>query len=142
MAAPDSENGSSADESGSNNGTGAAKSGSVPPENGSKNGSGTTIPADINSWDRLGTAQFYHRELGWAVHALCPPDRGEENERGKKPIAKGWRAHTAAEVTPDYLAKYFANGSNHNIGVVVRAPFVHVDLDSKARRRRFGAGVA
>jgi len=89
------------------------------------------IPPEINSWDRLTTAQFYHRDMGWAIHALCPPDRGDDNERGKKPIAKGWRTHTAAEVTPDYLAKYFANGSNHNLGVVVRAPFAHVDLDSK-----------
>jgi DNA polymerase I-like protein with 3'-5' exonuclease and polymerase domains len=89
------------------------------------------IPPEINSWDRLTTAQFYHRDMGWAVHALCPPDRGDDNERGKKPVAKGWRSHTAAEVTPDYLAKYFANGSNHNLGVVVRSPFVHVDLDSK-----------
>lgn len=90
-----------------------------------------SIPAEINGWDRLHTAQFYHRDMGWAIHALCPPDRGDEHERGKKPIAKGWRAHTAAEVTQDYLAKYFANGSNHNLGVVVRSPFVHVDLDSK-----------
>lgn len=90
-----------------------------------------SIPPDINSWDRLRTAEFYHRDLGWAVHALCPPNRGQDHERGKKPIAKGWRSHTAAEVTPDYLREHFANGSNFNLGVVVRGPFVHVDLDSK-----------
>ena len=146
------ENGSSTHESGSNNGTSAAKSGSSETENGStspengststengssaipgaaKNGTAFSIPAHINSWDRITTAQFYHRDMGWAVHALYPPDRGDETERGKKPISKGWRDHTAAEITPDYLAKYFANGSNHNLGVVVRPPFVHVDLDSK-----------
>ena len=92
---------------------------------------GRCIPGDINSLSRLEASQFYHGRLGWAVHALCPPDRGDENERGKKPISKGWRDHNAAEITPDYLAKYFANGSNHNLGVVVRSPFVHVDLDSK-----------
>ena len=90
-----------------------------------------SIPAEINSWDRLRTAEFYHRDLGWAIHALCPPNRGQDHERGKKPIAKGWRSHTAAEVTPDYLREHFANGSNFNLGVVVRGPFVHVDLDSK-----------
>ena len=90
-----------------------------------------SIPADINSWDRLRTAEFYHRDLGWAIHALCPPNRGQDHERGKKPIAKGWRSHTAAEVTPEYLREHFANGSNYNLGVVVRGPFVHVDLDSK-----------
>jgi DNA polymerase-1 len=90
-----------------------------------------TIPPDINSWDRLRTTEFYHRDLGWAVHALLPPNKGQEHERGKKPLAKGWRLHTAAEVTPDYLREHFANGSNYNVGVVVRGPFVHVDLDSK-----------
>ena len=63
------------------------------------------IPADINALLRLDAARFYHGRLGWAVHALCPPDRGEESERGKKPIAKGWRDHVAAEVTPDYLPR-------------------------------------
>ena len=93
-----------------------------------------SIPADINAWDRLRTVEFYHRELGWAVHALYAPHKGQDHERGKKPLAKGWRSHTAAEVTPDYLREHFANGSSHNIGVVVRGPFVHVDLDSKPDR--------
>jgi DNA polymerase-1 len=90
-----------------------------------------SIPSDINSWDRLKAAQFYHRDLSWAVHPLYASDKGAENERGKKPISKGWRKHTAADVAPGDLGKHFANGSNHNLGVVVRPPFVHVDLDSK-----------
>lgn len=90
-----------------------------------------SIPAEINSFDRLRTAEFYHRDLGWAIHALCPPNSGPDHKRGKNPIAKGWRSHTAAEVTPDYLREHFANSSNFNLGVVVRGPFVHVDLDSK-----------
>lgn len=90
-----------------------------------------TIPAEINSWTRLATAQYYHRVLGMAVHPLYASDKGDEKERGKKPLTKGWRNHTAAEVTDDYLQHHFGNGSNHNIGIVVRAPFVHIDLDSK-----------
>jgi DNA polymerase I len=90
-----------------------------------------SIPPEVNSWDRHEAAQYYHTELGWAVHALCPPDKGPDGERGKKPIAKGWRSHTAAEVTPQYLSEHFSNGSNFNLGVVVRSPFLHVDLDSK-----------
>jgi len=90
-----------------------------------------SIPPEINSWDRYRAAQFYHGELGWAVHALCPPNKGQDKERGKKPIARGWRDHRAAEVTPEYLREHFSNGSNYNLGVVVRGPFVHVDLDSK-----------
>ena len=90
-----------------------------------------TIPVEINSWKRLEAAKFYHSTLGWAVHPLNASDQGKDNERGKKPIFKGWPSHTAAEVTDDYLQHNFGNGSNHNIGVVVRAPFVHIDLDSK-----------
>lgn len=93
-----------------------------------------SIPPDINNWNRLRTVEFYHRDLGWAIHALYAPNKGQDHERGKKPLAKGWRSHTAAEVTPEYLHEHFANGSNHNIGVVVRGPFVHVDLDSKPDR--------
>jgi len=92
---------------------------------------GFAIPADINSWSRLEAAEYYHRALGWAVHALCPPNKGLENERGKKPLQKGWKNHMAAEVSPEYLREHFGNGSNYNMGVVVREPYVHVDLDSK-----------
>jgi DNA polymerase-1 len=90
-----------------------------------------SIPPNINTLDRLSAVQFYAGTLGWAIHPLLAPDRGEPQERGKKPILKGWRGHNASEITPDFLTKYFANGSTHNIGCVVRAPFVHVDLDSK-----------
>jgi DNA polymerase-1 len=90
-----------------------------------------SIPPDINVLDRLAAAQFYVYTLGWAVHPLLPPDRGDPCERGKKPITKGWRNHSAAEISPDYLAKYLGNGATYNIGSVVRPPFVHVDLDSK-----------
>lgn len=89
------------------------------------------IPAEINGFSRMEAARFYVDRLGWAVHPLLPSDRGDDHERGKKPILKGWRNHTAGEISPDFLAKYFANGSTHNVGCVVRAPYVHVDLDSK-----------
>ena len=89
------------------------------------------IPRHINSLDRLAAAQYYADTLGWAVHPLLGSDRGEPQERGKKPLLKGWREHTAAEISPDFLTKFFGKTTNHNIGCVVRAPFVHVDLDSK-----------
>jgi DNA polymerase-1 len=90
-----------------------------------------SIPSDFHTLDRLAAVQFYASTLGWAIHPLLPPDRGDHHERGKKPLLKGWRNHTASEISPDFLTKYFGNGSTHNIGCVVRAPFVHVDLDSK-----------
>jgi len=90
-----------------------------------------SIPSNINALDRLQAAQFYTATLGWAVHPLYAPDRGDPRERGKKPIQKGWRQHTAADVTPEDLAMHFGPGTKHNIGCVVRPPFIHVDLDSK-----------
>lgn len=90
-----------------------------------------SIPPDINTYDRLKAAQYYTSTLGWAIHPLLPPNKGDDTERGKKPILKGWRKHTTAEISPDFLAKYFGSGSNHNIGCVVRPPFIHIDLDSK-----------
>jgi len=90
-----------------------------------------SIPDTINTLDRLAAAQFYANTLGWAVHPLLPPDRGDPRDRGKKPITKGWRKHTAADISPDFLDKFFGNGATYNIGCVVRPPFVHVDLDSK-----------
>ena len=117
-------------ENGSTDGSNVVKSGSNGGSTASKNGS-ATIPADINSLDRLAAAQFYFNTLGWAIHPLYAPDRGDPKERGKKPIFKSWRQHTAVDITTDDLAKCFCPGAKHNIGCVVRPPFVHVDLDSK-----------
>jgi hypothetical protein len=56
------------------------------------------IPSDFHQLDRLAAAQYYATTLGWAIHPLLPPDRGEPQERGKKPILKGWRNHTSSEI--------------------------------------------
>ena len=127
-------------ENGTNNGTGtglAAEMAPVP-EVGCTDGGNTpksrtaaTIPADINTLDRLSAARFYFGTLGWAVHPLYGPDRGGPRERGKKPIFPGWRQHTAADIIQDDLTKCFGPGISHNLGCIVRPPFVHVDLDSK-----------
>lgn len=92
---------------------------------------GFAIPAEINTWDRLTAAKFYVEELHWAVHHLYPPDKGTEKERGKKPWCKGWRDHRAQDVALADLADVFGGGSRNNLGVVLRPPFVAVDLDSK-----------
>ncbi len=92
------------------------------------------IPEDINSLDRLAAARFYADTLGWAVHPLNGPDKGDEKARGKKPVLRGWPQHRAADISPEFIQSYFGNGSAHNIGCVVRPPFIHVDLDSKRDR--------
>ena len=101
------------------------------PEVDSTPGHGWVIPEGVHSWDRLRAASFYHQQLGWAVHPLVPPDRGDEKERGKKPCSKGWRDHKAADVTPEDLYEVFSSRTPYNLGVVVRPPFIAVDLDSK-----------
>ena len=89
------------------------------------------IPADINEWDRLQASQFYLQQFNWALHPLCPPNKGADKERGKKPLLKGWKNHQAADVALEDLVECFGPDSNNNLGVVVRPPFVAVDLDSK-----------
>jgi len=89
------------------------------------------IPQDINDYDKHRAAKFYFEELGWAVQPLYAPDKGTELEKGKKPLLKGWKSHTTAEIEPEFFDKYFSPASTNNIGCVVRAPFVVVDLDSK-----------
>ena len=122
---------------GTADGSGTAEMAPVPEVGGTdggntqKIGTAATIPANINTFDRLAAAQFYFGTLGWAIHPLYGPDRGEPKERGKKPIFKSWPQHTAADITQKDLAKCFAPGTRDNIGCVVRPPFVHVDLDSK-----------
>lgn len=92
------------------------------------------IPTGINDLDRLEAARFYAESLGWAVHPLNAPDKGDEKTRGKKPVLRGWPSHTVAEITPEFLNGCFGYGTSHNIGCVVRPPFVHIDLDSKPDR--------
>lgn len=93
-----------------------------------------TIPADINDLDRLAAARFYADTLGWAVHPLNGPDKGDERARGKKPILRGWPQHRLADISPEFIQSYFGNGSGNNLGCVVRPPFIHIDLDSKRDR--------
>jgi hypothetical protein len=83
---------------------------------------------------RLHAAQFYRDKLGWAVHPLCGPrdSSADEKARGKKPLLKNWKQWTLAQATDELLAKYFGNGLDANLGIVVRNSHVVVDLDSKA----------
>lgn len=160
LPADGSGNGSSSSKSGSSEGSDPAESGSdsLPPvngngssdgreptENGSTGGSMRAleesgappedlrfvIPDGINEMSLVEAAHFYHGRLGWAVHPLLPHDKGDPKQRGKKPTHSGWRDHCAADVTSEDIDLVFGKGRRHNLGVVVRPPFVAVDLDSK-----------
>jgi DNA polymerase I-like protein with 3'-5' exonuclease and polymerase domains len=89
------------------------------------------IPSDINNYDRFQAAKYYFNKLGWAVQPLYGPEKGKDNEKGKKALLNGWKSHTAAEIEPEFFERHFGATSSNNLGCVVRPPFVFVDLDSK-----------
>jgi DNA polymerase-1 len=90
-----------------------------------------SIPPNINDLTMAEAARFYHGTLGWGIHALYPCNRGGDDVRGKAPVAKRWRSHTAAQVESDYIQRHFGDNYTHNLGAIIRPPFVHIDLDSK-----------
>ncbi|MBU6303745.1 MAG: bifunctional DNA primase/polymerase, partial [Verrucomicrobia bacterium] len=105
--------------------------GVVPPKAARPTGSAPSIPDNINEWSLLEAANFYHGHLGWAIHQLYAFDQGKPNEKGKKPLLPGWRKHKASDVSPEEINAGFGRGTRYNLGVIMRPPFVAVDLDSK-----------
>jgi hypothetical protein len=90
------------------------------------------IPPDLNNRSILDAARFYRDTLHWTVHALYGPNDGAETERGKKPVERGWKNRKREDVTDAYLVKYFGNGHQRNVGLLVQPPHLVIDLDSKA----------
>ncbi len=90
------------------------------------------IPPDLNNRSILDAARFYRDTLHWTVHALYGPNDGAEAERGKKPVERGWKNRKREDVTDAYLVKYFGNGHQRNVGLLVQPPHLVIDLDSKA----------
>ncbi|HMO51214.1 MAG TPA: DNA polymerase [Kiritimatiellia bacterium] len=90
------------------------------------------IPPDINHRSVLDAARLYRDELAWTVHALYGPGDGTESERGKKPVEKGWKNRKREDSTDAYFLKYFSNGHQRNLGLLVQPPHIVIDLDSKA----------
>ena len=80
----------------------------------------------------LAVARLYRDQLGWAVHPLRARDdqRVPEADRGKAPLLSGWHKWRVENVTDEILAQYFGDGQHFNLGIVVRPPFVVVDIDS------------
>ncbi len=89
---------------------------------------GIPIPFEF---DRADAARFYRDQLGWTIHPLYGPNKGSEKLRGKKPELAGWRNRTADQLTDEIIEKFFGTFGSANLGCVVRAPHVCIDLDSK-----------
>ena len=81
---------------------------------------------------RNDAAKFYRDHLGWAIHPLYGPHKGPDRLRGKKPELKGWRDWRAEQLTDEMVEKFFGAFGASNLGCVVQAPHVCVDLDSKS----------
>ncbi|PTY02758.1 hypothetical protein DB346_08255 [Verrucomicrobia bacterium LW23] len=80
---------------------------------------------------RAEAAVYYRDTLGWAIHPLHGPHKGDPKVRGKKPEIKGWRDWQPSNLTDELIEKYFGAFGSSNLGCVLRGPHVSVDLDSK-----------
>jgi hypothetical protein len=78
------------------------------------------IPPDQNSRGRLAVATYF-RDLGFAV---VPFEKGK-----KRPSIKGWPRLSPAACDDAFLGRWWGNGHVHDIGVLVSAPLVIIDLD-------------
>ena len=97
---------------------------------GVQNSGQPTIPVPF-PYNRADAARFYRDQLGWTIHPLYGPNKGSEKLRGKKPELTGWRNRTADQLTDEIIEKFFGTYGSANLGCVVRAPHVCIDLDSK-----------
>lgn len=79
-------------------------------------------------------ARYYRDTRGWIVHPLNGPNEGLPRERGKKPKLTGWNMLSRDQVSDPYLEKHFNGRIRSNIGVVVQAPHIVIDLDSKSTK--------
>ncbi len=81
--------------------------------------------------DPFKAALYYRDDLGWPIIPLCGPSEGPPAQRGKRPRFPGYRDWTCEKLTDELLNQHFGHGKSSNIGLVLRAPHVVVDLDSK-----------
>ncbi len=76
-------------------------------------------------------AAFYRDQCDWIVHPLHGPNEGIEKERGKKPKLRGWKELGLFDCDVAFLEKHFGGKTPANLGVVIQAPHIVIDLDSK-----------
>ncbi len=89
-----------------------------------------TIPIPFE-FNRADAARFYRDHIGWTIHPLYGPNKGSAKLRGKKPELTGWRDWMPQNLTDEIIDKFFGTFGSANLGCVVRAPHVCIDLDSK-----------
>jgi DNA polymerase-1 len=92
------------------------------------------IPNDINSWPRAKQLATY-LEAGWQLQPVYGPTASElpVKDRGKKPRLT---LKDRLALTADAVLKWFANGSQDNIGQVPQRPHVSIDLDDQSQDGR------
>ena len=89
------------------------------------------IPCGINDFSMIEAARFYRDFLLLPVHPLRSIHDERAEKPGKEPLLKGHRNFTTATNTEDFLASYFSEGSNFNIGGIIPLNLVWIDFDSK-----------
>jgi DNA polymerase I len=76
--------------------------------------------------NRLEAARYYRDSLQWDVLPLAGSKKG-----GKRPLILNYRRWSRDQLDSRLLRKHFGPGKSDNLGLIVRAPHVIVDLDSK-----------
>lgn len=79
-----------------------------------------SIPEDINRRSRLEVATFF-RDLGFAV----VPFKASK----KVPLITSWPTLDVARCDDAFLNRWWGNGNSHDLGILVVAPLVIVDID-------------
>ncbi len=79
-----------------------------------------SIPEDINSRSALSAATYF-RDQGFPV---VPFESAK-----KRPVIRGWTELKLRDCDDEFLCLWWGNGHAHDIGVLVAAPLVIVDLD-------------
>lgn len=89
------------------------------------------IPCGINDLSLLESARFFRDSLGIAVHPLRSIHDERAEKPGKQPVIEGHRKLKPSDCHEDFLAMYFSEGSNYNLGGIIPSHMEWVDLDAK-----------
>lgn len=104
---------------------------SVTPEPLQKASNPYVIPDNINDFSIHEAIHFYIQELNFPVIPLHPITNTEVNKPGKQPMIRGYRQKKVSDMTEEYLAKWFPDRTDRNLGAILQDQFMWIDLDAK-----------